>query len=335
MQRGRFVLYAVVALVGTLFLGTNMAAQVVQIGAMNTQQIRALDLSKTVILMPGDILEEHGPYLPSFTDGYADDAYTQELAKAIVARPGWTVVVFPQIPLGSQPMNRVGNKAEFPGSYPVRMATLRAVYMDLATELGEQGFRWIFLVHNHGAPNHHKALLQASDYFHDVYGGTMVDLFGLEPISKCCGTEKKVMSAKQLAEDGFSIHAGAGEQSEILFLRPELVPESYRLAPSLTGTNFGDLVGIAKSDGWPGYFGAPRLATAAMGALEFKLSSDNLNALALQILDGLDPGKISRWVDEQAAEVKYDEAIEKREIDWLKKSDKGAEQEDVAKKSNR
>ena len=30
------------------------------------------------------------------------------------------------------------------------MATLRAVYMDLANELGEQGFRWVFLVHNHG-----------------------------------------------------------------------------------------------------------------------------------------------------------------------------------------
>ena len=54
---------------------------------MNTQQIRALDLAKTVILVPGDILEEHGPYLPSFTDGYSDDAYTREVAKAIVARP--------------------------------------------------------------------------------------------------------------------------------------------------------------------------------------------------------------------------------------------------------
>jgi len=31
----------------------------------------------------------------------------------------------------------------------------------------------VFLVHNHGAPNHHKALNQASDYFHDVYGGTI------------------------------------------------------------------------------------------------------------------------------------------------------------------
>jgi creatinine amidohydrolase/Fe(II)-dependent formamide hydrolase-like protein len=311
---------AIVALAATIFLGAKMEAQIVPIGEMNTQQIRALDLAKTVILMPGDILEEHGPYLPSFTDGYSDQAYTQELAKAIVAKPGWTVVLFPQIPLGSQPINRLGNKATFPGSYPVRMTTLRAIYMDLATELGEQGFRWIFLVHNHGAPNHHKALTEASDYFHDVYGGIMVDLFGLEPIFNCCGTKEKVLSAKELAEEGYTIHAGADEQSAILFLRPELVPESYKSAPSLTGKNFAELVGMAKDEGWPGYFGAPRLATAALGALEFTRSSQNLNAMALQILDGLDPRKISRWADKQDAELKYDEAIEKREMDWLKKN---------------
>ena len=103
---------------------------------MNTRQIQALDLSKTVVLIPGGILEEHGPYLPSYTDGYADDAYTRELAKAIVARPGWTVVLFPQIARGNDPANTIGGKTVFPGSYPVRMATLRAIYMDLATELG-------------------------------------------------------------------------------------------------------------------------------------------------------------------------------------------------------
>jgi SAM-dependent methyltransferase len=43
---------------------------------------------KTVVLIPGGILEEHGPYLPSYTDGYADDAYTRELAKAIVCQTG-------------------------------------------------------------------------------------------------------------------------------------------------------------------------------------------------------------------------------------------------------
>jgi creatinine amidohydrolase/Fe(II)-dependent formamide hydrolase-like protein len=63
-----------------------------------------------MVLIPGGILEEHGPYLPSYTDGYADEAYTRQLAKPIVARPGWKVVLFPQIPLGNDPANTIGGK---------------------------------------------------------------------------------------------------------------------------------------------------------------------------------------------------------------------------------
>jgi creatinine amidohydrolase len=326
MKRYQHCSAAGILLAAMMFLSPQVAAQVVRIAEMNTRQIRALNLQKTVVVIPGGILEEHGPYLPSYTDGYAIDAYTQDLAKAIVARPGWTVVLFPQIPLGNDPANTIGGKRVFPGSYPVRMATLRAIYMDLANELGEQGFRWIFLVHNHGAPNHHKALNQASDYFHDVYGGTMVHLFGLKPVFLCCGIEDQMFSTKEREEEGFTVHAGADEQSEILFLCPEFVPPDYRAADSLTGKNFADLVRIAKVDGWPGYFGAPRLASAAMGAQGFALSSQKLKETALQILDGLDYRKIPRYADEmdpldvagEKAELEYEQALEKRELHWLK-----------------
>jgi creatinine amidohydrolase/Fe(II)-dependent formamide hydrolase-like protein len=326
MNRAQRLLAAPTLLAGMIFVNQQVGAQIFRIAEMNTRQIQALHLQKTAVVIPGGILEEHGPYLPSYTDGYAIDAYTQELARAIVARPGWTVVLFPQIPLGNDPANTIGGKRIFPGSYPVRMATLRAIYMDLANELGEQGFRWVFLVHNHGAPNNHKALNQASDYFHDVYGGTMVHLFGLKPVFLCCGIEDKMFSARELDEEGFTVHAGADEQSEALFLRPEFVPRDYQQAESLTGRNFADLVRIARVDGWPGYFGAPRLASAAMGAQAFALSSQKLNQVALQILDGLDYRKIPRYTDEmdpldvagEGAELAYEQVQEKKELDWLK-----------------
>ena len=44
-------------------------AQVYQLAELNTEQIRALDHERTVVLLPGGILEEHGPYLPYFADG--------------------------------------------------------------------------------------------------------------------------------------------------------------------------------------------------------------------------------------------------------------------------
>ncbi len=73
---------------------------------MNTRQIRSLDLQKAVVLIPGGILEEHG---------YADEAYARELANAIVTRPGWTVVMFPQsLWSASEMMYGVTSQAELP-----------------------------------------------------------------------------------------------------------------------------------------------------------------------------------------------------------------------------
>jgi creatinine amidohydrolase/Fe(II)-dependent formamide hydrolase-like protein len=148
IRMGAFCLTAALC----LFAAARSSGQIYQLAEMNTGQIRSLDSARTAILLPGGILEEHGPYLPSYTDGYAIEALTQELARGIAARPGWTVVVFPQIPLGHNGANAIGSKYSFPGTYTVRHETLRAVYMDLSSEFGEQGFRWIFIIHNHGEP---------------------------------------------------------------------------------------------------------------------------------------------------------------------------------------
>jgi len=98
------------------------------VAEMNTEQIRALDREKRVVLLPGGILEEHGPYLPSFADGYVSEHVTDALATAIAARPEWPVLLFPLIPLGVAPANEIGSKYTFDGSYTVRSTTLRTVY---------------------------------------------------------------------------------------------------------------------------------------------------------------------------------------------------------------
>ena len=163
--------------------GSTARAQIVRVADLNTTEIRALDRAKTVVLLPGGMLEEHGPYLPAYTDGILSERLADELARAAVAgTPGWTVLRFPQLPVGSSGSNELGGQYVFPGTYVVRPSTLRAIYMDLATELGDQGFKWIMVVHVHGAPMHIRALDQAGDYFHDTYGGRMVNLWGLVPV---------------------------------------------------------------------------------------------------------------------------------------------------------
>lgn len=172
MNRSRSALMGVVLLA----VASPANAQVKSIAEMTVGEIRALDRARTVIILPGGILEQHADHLPSFSDGFMNQSMAGELARAVAARPGWSAVMFPIIPLGSGGANEIGGKYSWPGTYAVRPETLRAIFMDLATELGEQGFRWVFVVHNHRSPWHNEALDQAGDYFRDTYGGRMVNL---------------------------------------------------------------------------------------------------------------------------------------------------------------
>ena len=85
-------------------------AQVYRLSELNTEQIRALDRRTTVVVIPGGILEEHGPYLPAYTDGYGNERLAADLAAAIARRPGWAVVMFPAIPIGATGANAIGGK---------------------------------------------------------------------------------------------------------------------------------------------------------------------------------------------------------------------------------
>ena len=301
-----------------------MTAQVLKLAELNTQQIRALDREKTIVLISGGILEEHGPFLPSFTDGYRNEATTAELARAVASRSGWSALVLPTIPLGVGGANELGGHFSFPGTYAVRSSTLRAVFVDLASELGDQGFKWIFVVHLHGAPSQHRALEDAGEYFHDTYGGRMVHLYGLMPVLAAGGLP---LAPGEAAENGMDMHAGRAETSDILFIRPELVATGYRTAPSFPGRNWDDLVRIAHAPGWPGYFGAPKQATAVEGEARIKQRATIAADLMWRIVEGADAGDIPRWtsmmsssqaiVDVDRAEAAHERAREARFVAWL------------------
>jgi Creatinine amidohydrolase len=98
----------------------SLSAQVLDVRELNTEQIRGLDRAKTAVILVGGILEEHGPYLPAYIDGYDNERYARDLAEAIAARPGWAAVLFPTIPLGQGGANMIGGKHSFPGTFNVR-----------------------------------------------------------------------------------------------------------------------------------------------------------------------------------------------------------------------
>ena len=308
--------------------------QIFRVAEMNTEQIRALDKQKTVVLLPGGILEQHGPHLPSFTDGYSNEWLTKKLAESIVARPGWAVLVFPTIPLGHGGANEIGGKYAFPGTYAIRRSTLRSVFMDLAGELGDQGFRWIFIMHGHGSPHHNLMLDQAGDFFRDTYGGRMVHLRGLQPTGEQLAKLKLTPPNLNLSEADkkeiglLDLHAGFEETSRLLFVRQDLVSSNYLKLPSLTANNPGDFMQFGQP-GWSGYIGSPRLANAKAGEQLQQYRATRDSAMALAIVDGrLDERDVPRYANTmiaRAAAAKApdrsgvnEQAIAQKQNEWLK-----------------
>lgn len=287
----------VAALFCLLLVAPGVCAQVVRVADLNTRQILALDRGKTVVLLQGGMLEEHGPYLPSFTDGILSEHLVREVAEGIVAKkPGWTALIFPPISVGASGSNEIGKHFAFPGTYAVRPSTLRALFMDLAGELGEQGFRWVMVVHVHGSPLHIGAIDEASDFFHDTYGGRMVNLWGLAPVLGGWGKALQRLSEAEKKEDGVSLHGGVDEHSLMLHLQPALVAPDYRAAKSITGSSYDESFALARASDWPGYLGAPRLASAELGRQIWTSFSAATLTTTLEVLDGADPAKYPRYL---------------------------------------
>jgi len=201
------------------------------------------------------------------------------------------------------------------------------VYMDLAASLGEQGFRWVFVVNGHGSPTHNVVLDQTGDYFRDTFGGHMVHLTGILPSDSSSLPLDSIAGKTAVAEDGFTVHAGLVEHAQVMALRPDLVPASITNAPSITAKDFPDLVRIARERDWPGYFGAPRHASVALGKTLLVRELQGRIAAAMKILDGADERTMARYsrmvygipgvsavMDSSA---KHEAALEAREQAWL------------------
>lgn len=270
---------------------------VLRVTDLNTSQVAALDRDRTVIVLVGGILEQHGPFLPSYTDGYASERLAAAVAQAVGARGGFNALLFPQIPLGSSAANEIGGRWPFPGSFTLRNETLRAVYLDLADALGEAGFRWVLVVNLHGAPLQNRMLDEASDYFRDVWGGRMLHLYGLMRVLRAWGEGAARLAPALAAAEDFCVHACIDETSIMLHLRPDLVDPSFRDAAPQTGADIDALKAIAARPDWPGYFGTPRHARAEFGRAVMDALAREMISAADDLLGGREDALGPRYSD--------------------------------------
>lgn len=242
-----------------------------ELDELTAPQVAALDRERTLFILPVGMLEQHGPHLPIGADTLAV-VYEADGAARRVARDlaGWTIVMMPPVNYGQSGANRLGNQRFHPGTYSIRQATLRALIADIGGELAENRFKWIFVINGHGAPTHNIALNEACDFVSETHGVTMLHLtalFRADPKIQALGDEiaARHFTAAEIASFGMDVHAGVGETSAMLAVRPDLVRPVYKTLPSRAGASIEDLRRIAISPGWQGYLSSPAKATAAYG----------------------------------------------------------------------
>jgi hypothetical protein len=96
----------------------------------------------------------------------------------------------------------------------------------------------------------------------------------------------RFFSAAEITSFGMDVHAGVGETSGMLAVRPDLVRSNYKGLPSRAGSSLEQLREIATTPGWQGYLSSPAKATAAHGRAVEAWWIDGTTELMLRAVRG-------------------------------------------------
>lgn len=222
----------------------------------------------TAVIAFGSI-EQHGHHLPLAVDWIVADEVARRLGEELNA------YVLPAMPFGCS-REHMG----FPGTITLRPLTLAAVLEDIVESLYHHGFRRIVMFTAHGGNWVLKPAMRELNFRHE-------DL-------------SIVWAGGPVPDDGDPVpvetHAGEGETSLMLALRPDLVkPELAVDSPGIVGQEFNDYVGYEKTTR-TGAWGLPSKATEETGAASLEAR------VQAQV-------RYVRWAFERVAQLKQDRGI--------------------------
>jgi creatinine amidohydrolase len=167
--------------------------------------LRGIDAGRTVAVLPVAAIEQHGPHLPLATDAIINRGILERaLALVDAATP---VLVLPAFPVG-----RSGEHAAFPGTLTLDAETLARVWFQIARSVHRAGLRKLVIVNSHGGqPQVADIVVQDLREQLDMLA-VVANTFVFEPDGLFPEDERR-----------HGIHAGAGETSMLLHLRPDTV----------------------------------------------------------------------------------------------------------------
>jgi creatinine amidohydrolase len=306
-------------------------SRIYKLEELSWPQIDALDRQRTLFILPVGTIEQHGPHLPVGADTlgvmYETNGASRRVSQAL---PDWNVVLMPTINYGQAGANIMGDRLVHPGTYSIRQSTLRSLVADVGGQIAQNGFKWIFVTNGHGAPTHNIAINDACDFVSETFRVTMLHLTGLFRADEAIQARGRKIdaqhfSAEELSEFGMDVHAGVGETSGMLAVRPDLVRSSYKSLPSQAGRSLEELRKIATAPGWQGYLSSPARATTSYGRAIEAWWIDGFTDLILRAVRGEDmlrhprvpdtvPPAVAPPIEKAlASEAEFETALEK----WL------------------
>ena len=180
----------------------------------------------TTVILPLGATEQHGHHLPLGTDTYRAAALADMLAATLPH-----ALVAPALPIGCSDEHH-----GFAGLLGLDHETLAGVIVDCARRVVGWGVRRLVLLSAHGG--NARALGLATARLGDDLPALRVVVLGGETLVS--DAILAVAEAEGVSDDAVGLHAGEGETSEMLALRPDLV-HLERAVPGYRGGARGSM----------------------------------------------------------------------------------------------
>lgn len=200
MRAKNLLLIPLVALVfyGASFASPQTEGKILILQEMTWTDVRDYLEKSDMVIIPLGSTEQHGPHMPLGTDLYE----ALGIAKLISARTG--VVIAPVLYAGYSVYH-----SGFPGTLSLKPETMEQVLFETAEMLMRYGFRRFMFFNFHG-------------------GNTWVEQKVIHRINQITEAVAVAIGAgsqiqKEEEDELFDWHAGVGETSLMLYLKPELV----------------------------------------------------------------------------------------------------------------
>ena len=229
---------------------------VYRLAEMTWEQVRDLDVARSVAILPTGAIEAHGPHLPLNTDVVIAEAMARAGAQALAAR-GVISLLLPTLTYTSAAF-----AAGFPGTVSLKPAVVSATVAGIAHGIASHGLRTLAIANSHFDPLHLGALRAAVDE---------LDTEGC-PVGLVFPDVTRRPWAHRLTAEFLSgaCHAGRYEGSVVLAERPELVDSEVAASLPANPMSLSDAIRAGKTSfeaagGSRAYFGDPAAATADEG----------------------------------------------------------------------